>query len=486
MTRAAIVLALCASLGTPADVASAAASEADGKRLAAVIEGRRTADREVALAIWSRAEVGYKEAQSSELLQQQLRAAGFAIEAGVAAMPTAFVATAGSGKPVIGVLAEFDALPGFSQSAVPERSPIKGRISGHACGHHLFGTGSTSAAIAIKAWLEQTRTSGTIRLYGTPAEEGGAGKVYMARAGLFEDVDVVLHWHPGDSNDASPTSSLANRSAKFRFYGQSSHAAAAPDQGRSALDGVEALDFMVNQLREHVPQETRIHYVITSGGSAPNVVPDFAEVFYYVRQPDPRVLEEVWGRVLKTADAAALGTGTRVEHEVIHGAYSLLNNQTLAKVVDRELRAVGGVHYDAAETEFAQKIQKTLIKVSMPIGSQEEIQPYRPRQEYGSTDVGDVSWLVPTVGLRTATWVPGTPAHSWQAVAAGGMSIGLKGMEVASKTLARTAIALYRDPKIIREARTEFDAARGGEFRYAPLLGDRAPPLDYRDSVMRE
>lgn len=486
MKPSAIVIALCLLESVFSGIAWAATSEADGNRIAALIEERRATDREVALAIWSRAEVGYKEAQSSELLQQQLRTAGFAIEAGVAAMPTAFVATAGSGKPVIGVLAEFDALPGFSQNAVAERSPITGRISGHACGHHLFGTGSTSAAIAIKQWLEQTRTSGTIRLYGTPAEEGGAGKVYMVRAGLFKDVDVVLHWHPGDANDASPTSSLANRSAKFRFYGQSSHAAGAPDQGRSALDGVEAMDYMVNLLREHVPQETRIHYVITGGGSAPNVVPDFAEVFYYVRQPDPRVLEEVWGRVLKAADAAALGTGTRMEHEVIHGAYGLLTNQTLAKVVDQELRAVGGVRYDAAETEFAEKIQKTLIKVSKPLGSQEQVQPYRPRQEYGSTDVGDVSWQVPTVGLRTATWVPGTPAHSWQAVAAGGMSIGLKGMEVASKTLARTAIALCRDPKIIRDARAEFETARGVEFKYAPLLGDRAPPLDYRDSVMRE
>jgi aminobenzoyl-glutamate utilization protein B len=440
----------------------------------------------VALAIWNRAEVGYKEAQSSELLQQQLRNAGFALEARVAGIPTAFVATAGSGKPVIGVLAEFNALPGFSQNAVPERSPINGRISGHACGHHLFGAGSTSAAIAIKQWLEQTRTPGTIRLYGTPAEEGGAGKVYMARAGLFKDVDVVLHWHPGDSNDASPNGSLANRSAKFRFYGRSSHAAAAPEQGRSALDGVEAMDYMVNLMREHVPQETRIHYVITSGGSAPNVVPDFAEVFYYVRQTSPRVVEEVWDRVVKIAEAAALGTGTRMEHEVIHGAYNLLTNQTLAKVVDRELRAVGGVRYDAAENDFAQKIQKTLIKVSKPLGSQEQVQPYQPRQEYVSTDVGDVSWLVPTVGLRTATWVPGTPAHSWQAVAAGGMSIGLKGMEVASKTLARTAIALYGDPKIIREARAEFETARGPDFKYVSLLGNRAPPLDYRDSVMHE
>ena len=453
----------------------------DAATVISFVEQRRDQDRETALAIWQRAEVGYKEQESSQILQRELRDAGFDVKAPVAGIPTAFVASAGSGKPVIGILAEFDALPGFSQAAVAERSPLKGQNSGHACGHHLFGAGSSSAAIAVKQWLEQTRTPGTIRLYGTPAEEGGAGKVYMARAGLFEDVDVVLHWHPSDSNDASPNSSLANRSAKFRFHGQSAHAAGAPEQGRSALDGVEAMNYMANLLREHVPQETRIHYVVTSGGSAPNVVPDFAEVFYYARHPDPRMLEEVWERLMKTSEAAALGTGTRVESEVIHGAYSLLNNHTLARLVDRELRAVGGVKYDAAEQEFAQKLQQTLMRQSKPLGSQEVVQPLRPRQEYGSTDVGDVSWLVPTVGLRTATWVPGTPAHSWQAVAAGGMSIGLKGMEVAAKALARTAVALYKDPKVIREARAEFEAARGVGFKYAPLLGERDPPLDYRD-----
>ncbi len=480
MKRIAFLLLIGLSLAALQDPAPAIAAN-DATTVTSLVEKRREQDRETALAIWQRAEVGYKEAQSSQILQQELREAGFEVKGAVAGIPTAFVASAGAGKPVIGILAEFDALPGFSQAAVPERSPLKGQNSGHACGHHLFGAGSSSAAIAVKQWLEQTRTAGTIRLYGTPAEEGGAGKVYMARAGLFEDVDVVLHWHPSDANDASPNSSLANRSAKFRFHGQSAHAAGAPDQGRSALDGVEAMNYMTNLLREHVPQETRIHYVVTSGGSAPNVVPDFAEVFYYARHPDPRVLEEIWARLMKTSEAAALGTGTRVEAEVIHGAYSLLNNQTLARTVDRELRAVGGVKYDAAEQEFAQKIQQTLMRQSQPLGSQEGVQPLRPRQEYGSTDVGDVSWLVPTAGLRAATWVPGTPAHSWQAVAAGGTSIGMKGMEVAAKTLARTAVALYKDPKTIRDARAEFEAARGADFTYAPLLGDRDPPLDYRD-----
>jgi len=451
----------------------------DVKTIYSVIEERRATDRQLADRIWGHAEVGYKEKESSALLQETLRTAGFDVKSGIAGIPTAFVAATGSGKPVIGILAEFDALPGISQDAVPERAPVKGRPAGHAYGHHLFGTGSTSAAIAVKKWLEETGRAGTLRLYGTPAEEGGAGKVYIARAGHFEDVDVVLHWHPDDVNNASPTTSLANRSAKFRFQGQSAHAAGAPDQGRSALDGVEAMNYMANLMREHMPQETRMHYVITSGGSAPNVVPDYSEVFYYLRHPDPRVLNQLWDRLLKTAEAGALGTGTRVEHEVIHGAYSLLNNETLAKVVDQELRAVGGFAYTAEEHAFAQKIQSTLMD-PRPIESAAQVQPYKPEQQYGSTDVGDVSWLVPTVGLRAATWVPGTPAHSWQAVAAGGMSIGHRGMEVASKTLARTAVVLYQDPKLIRAARAEFERKRGN-FQYQPLLGDRDPPLNYRD-----
>ena len=477
---ASLALAIAMSGIMLASAASSAGSR-DAQIVSDLIAARQARDAEVARQIWQWAEVGYQEQQSSELLQSQLREAGFEVRAGVADMPTAFVATAGSGKPVIGVLAEFDALPGFSQDAMPERSPIKGRQSGHACGHHLFGVGSTSAAIAIKDWLARSRVSGTIRLYGTPAEEGGAGKVYMVRAGLFNDVDVVLHWHPDDTNDASPVESQANRSAKFRFFGESSHAAAAPDRGRSALDGVEAMNNMVNLLREHVPQETRIHYVITKGGSAPNVVPDFAEVYYYVRHPDPGVLVEIWARVLKAADGAAMGTETRVEHEVIHGVYSLLNNETLSKVFDRELRAIGGVQYTPEEQAFAEKLQANLPQPVRALGTQAEVQPYLPRQQYGSTDVGDVSWMVPTAGPQIATWVPGTPAHSWQAVAAGGMSIGFKGMRVASQALARTAVALYRDPRLVQEARREFESRRGADFQYRPLLGDRAPPLDYRN-----
>ncbi|MGA0800188.1 MAG: amidohydrolase [Steroidobacteraceae bacterium] len=467
------------AVATMATVLTSAAAQADGS-LFKFIESRRAADRAAALDLWNWAEVGYQEEQSSARLQKELREAGFRITAGVADMPTAFVAEYGSGKPVIAILAEMDALPGVSQAAVPERSPLRGRISGHACGHHLFGAGSTSAAIAVKHWLQTQRRSGTIRLYGTPAEEGGAGKAYMVRAGLFNDVDVALHWHAGDQNIVTNEPTLSNKSAKFRFAGVAAHAAGAPERGRSALDGVEAMNFMANLMREHVPQDARIHYIITRGGDAPNVVPESAEVFYYVRHRNPLIMSEIFDRIVKTSEAAAIGTGTSVTHEVIHGAYSLLPNDTLASVVDDHLRQVGGVIYDVNEQAFAEKLYTTLGKAALPLGSEREIQSPGSRGGYGSTDVGDVSWTVPTIGFRTATWVPGTPAHSWQAVAAGGMSIGLKGMENATKILTLTAVRLMQDAELIRAAQVEFERRRGADFKYVSVVGDRKPPLDYR------
>jgi len=270
--------------------------------------------KNIAMQIWDFAELGYKEVKSSALHQKTLQDNGFTVQAGVADIPTAFVATYGSGKPVIGILAEFDALPGLAQQAVPEKKTIEGKPAGHACGHHLFGTASVAAGIEIKKLIEEKKISGTIKVYGCPAEEGGSGKVYMVRAGLFNDVDVVIHWHPGADNSVTMTSALANKSAKFRFHGLSAHAAAAPERGRSALDAVEALDYMVNMMREHVPQETRIHYVITNGGKAPNVVPDFAEVYYYVRHPKREDVVSIFDRVVKAADGAAMGTGTTVDY----------------------------------------------------------------------------------------------------------------------------------------------------------------------------
>ena len=455
------------------------ASKVDRKAMADV-DGEAALTAELASKIWNWAEVGYQEEKSSALLQETLKEEGFTVEADVAGIPTAFVASYGTGGPVIAILAEFDALPGINQAATPDREERPGMSAGHACGHNLFGAGSVSAAIAIRRWLEETGKPGTIRVYGTPAEEGGSGKVYMVRAGLFDDVDIAMHWHPGSENSAAAETSLANRSAKFRFHGLSAHAAGAPEKGRSALDGVEAFDMMVNMMREHVPQDARIHYVITNGGSAPNVVPDFAEVFYYVRHPSAEGVEEIWARVEDAARGAALGTGTTVDWEVIHGNNPLLVNETLAKMMDAKLHEVGGVTYDAAEQAFADRIYKTLTKPALPMGSEAAIQPYEVSLGYGSTDVGDVSYAVPTVGLRTATWVPGTPAHSWQAVAASGMSIGYKGAQVAAKTLTLAAIELYTHPELRAAARKEFDEKRGPDYQYKSLLGDRDPPLDYR------
>ena len=445
-----------------------------------MIQDRAKQFETIAKSIWGWSEMGYQEKKSSSLLQKTLKDEGFTIQAGVADIPTAFIAEYGSGFPIIGVLAEFDALPGISQEVATVRKPIANKKGGHACGHHLFGTASTAAAITIKKYLTKTNTKGTIRLYGTPAEEGGSGKVYMVRAGLFDDVDIVLDWHASDKNAASPATSMANRSAKFRFYGYSAHAAGAPEKARSSLDAVEAMNFMVNLMREHIPDGSRIHYVITKGGNAPNVVPDFAEVFYYVRDFDVDILEKLWTRLINTAEAAALGTGTKMEYEIIHGNRPVLPNEVAQKVMYDNLVQVGGISYNRVEKKFAKEIYKTLIEPGLSLNSAQNIQPYQFTKGKGSTDVGDVSWKTPTARLRVATWVPGTSAHTWQAVAAGGMSIGMKGMINASKVLVGTAIDLYDNPTTIKNAKTELIERRGPGFNYYSMLGDRNPPLDYR------
>ena len=448
------------------------------------LEAKKQQYVDVATNIWNLAELGYKEGKSANLLQSMLKEEGFTIETGVAGIPTAFTATFGSGSPVIGVLGEYDALPGFSQDAVPFKKELAGNTNGHACGHHLFGSASAAAAIAVKNWLKTTGRKGTIRFYGTPAEEGGAGKVYMVRAGLFQDVDAVIHWHPGDDNNANPISSLSNKSAKFRFRGVASHAAASPERGRSALDAVEALNYMVNMMREHIPEKSRVHYVITRGGEAPNVVPAFAEVYYYIRHPEMDVVKDLFNRVTKAAEGAALGTGTTMDYEVIHGVYNLLPNQILSTNLYENLKTVGGVNYDKTEEDFALKIIPSLNRKDVNISDAALVKPYADQSDeaFGSTDVGDISWLVPTAGISSATWVPGTAAHSWQAVAAGGMSIGHKGMMVAAKTMALTIMDCLVSPEMLKNAKLELLKRRGGDqFKYEALLGDRNPPLDYRN-----
>ena len=438
--------------------------------LAASIDAKQSEYANIARKIWGFAELAFSEVKSSSLLQSKLQEEGFSVEAGVAGLKTAFVATYGKGKPIIGILAEFDALPGMSQDTVPERKPLVKDAPGHGCGHNLFGTGSIAAAIAVKDWLAKSGSIGTIRLYGTPAEEKGVGKVRMAQAGLFDDLDVVLCWHPWDDNNASPHTTLAIVSAKFRFYGRSSHAAVAPERGRSALDGVESMNYMVNLLREHVPADSRIHYVITGGGLAPNVVPDFAEVYYFVRHPKTGVLKDIWSRVVNAAEGAAQGTGTRVEYEILEGNnYSLLPNDTLSGLMDKNLRLVGGVKYTAEEKAFTEAISKTLGKNSRAPGTEEQIQPYKFYEVKGSTDLGDVSMIAPAAEVMTAAWVPGTVPHTWQVVAASGMSIGTKGMIVAAKTMAFTAVDVLMNPSYAEQAQKELKERRGEDFKYRPL-----------------
>ena len=435
----------------------------------------------IALQIWDNAELGYQEIGSSKLLSDALEKEGFKINKSVAGIPTAFIAEFGSKGPVIAILGEFDALPGLAQSTSPFKEVTNNSTgAGHACGHHLFGAASAWAAVTIKEWLVKNNIEGRIRFYGTPAEEGGSGKVYIARDGLFKDVDIVLHWHPDQVNSANSKTSNSNKSGKFTFKGISAHAAGSPELGRSALDGVEAMNMMVNMMREHVPQESRLHYVITKGGLAPNVVPDLAEVYYYVRHPNMQMVDELFQRVVKAANGAAQGTETSMTYEVMHGNYSLLPNDVIQKKMHANLQMYGGISYTEAENNYAKTIYKTFIKPSNEIGSQENVQPYTTSHSYGSTDVGDVSWLVPTAGIRTATWVPGTAAHSWQAVSAGGTSIGIKGAELAAKTIASTAIDIYKDESLIVTAKAELQKRVGKDFEYKALLGDRLPPLDYR------
>jgi aminobenzoyl-glutamate utilization protein B len=433
--------------------------------------------------IWSHPELGFLETESSGDHQRHLKENGFTVEAGVAGMPTAYVAAYGSGSPVIGILAEFDALPGLSQDTVPYRKPLVEGGNGHACGHNVFGTGSIAGAVAVKEWLQANSHAGTVKVFGTPAEEGGGGKVYMVREGLFKDVDIVLDWHPATGNGVSVGSGTAIVMVDYVFRGIAAHAAGSPDRGRSALDGVEAFNYMVNLLREHVPASSRIHYVIVNGGEAPNVVPDYAKVSYYIRSPKRDVLGKLVEWIGQAAEGAAKGTQTTVESEIVSGFYELLNNRTLSELVQSKLELVGGVRYDERELAFAREIVKGLNEHDSILKYAATVRPLaveRPSTGGASTDTGDVSWNVPTVSFGTAAFVPGSAGHSWQNVASGGSTIGTKSLINAAKVFSLTAIELYANPQLVAKAKAEFESRRGKDFKYEPLLGDRSPALNYR------
>ncbi|MBP86680.1 MAG: amidohydrolase [Planctomycetaceae bacterium] len=456
----------------------ASSATAQKEKLSESIARRDREAWEAARQIWGWAEPGYQESKSAGLLSNMLEAASFTVTRGVADMPTAFTAEFGSGQPVIGILGEFDALPGLSQVAAPLRQPAKDGGYGHGCGHHLFGVASASATMAIADQMRAGNIEGTVRFYGCPAEEGGSAKVFMVLAGLFDDCDSVLHWHPSDKNAGGDRSSLARMAVKFRFHGKSAHAAGAPEQGRSALDAVELMNHAAQLLREHTPDATRIHHVITAGGGAPNVVPDFAEVYYYARHPESEVVRDVYRRLALCARAGALATETKLEVNFEGGIKEILPNNALAQVALRNLEASNDLKYSEDDFAFAARLQQSLSKPK-PLESIADVE-HLDGVGMGSTDVGDVSWVVPTAGFTTACFVPGTPGHSWQAVACGGTEIAHQGMNLAARVMAATAWDLYHDPLLLTAAKAEHKQ-RVGELGYATLMeqGQR-PPLNYR------
>ena len=457
---------------------------AQRSQLPRAIEDRADADWQTALQIWQWAEPGYQERQSSALLAEQLEAAGLKVTRGVANIPTAFTAEFGSGKPVIGILGEYDALPGLTQNAVPYREPNPKLTYGHGCGHHLFGVASAAATVVIAEQIKSGELKGTVRFYGCPAEEGGSAKVFMVREGLFKDCDAVLHWHPSSQNSAGDRSSLARMAVKFQFRGRSAHAAGAPEQGRSALDAVELTNFAAQLLREHTPDFTRIHHVITAGGGAPNVVPDFAEVYYYIRHPEGEVVRDLYERLVKCAQAGALGTETELKIRFEGGIREIMPNNTLAQITKKNLEDLNDLKYSPSEIKFALKLQATLSNAK-PLDEIYTVNDRSGTIGKGSTDVGDVSWVVPTTGFSTACWVPGTPGHSWQAVACGGTEIAKKGMVLAAKTLAATAWDLFQSPDVLQAANEELNR-RLGDGKYQSLMQPgQKPPLDYRKPASR-
>jgi aminobenzoyl-glutamate utilization protein B len=464
-------------------IAHVTAQDARHTKILELVDAQATHFGDLSRQIWEFAEPGYKETKSAALLAGELRRAGFRVRENIAGIPTAFIAEWGAGKPVIGIMGEYDALPGLSQEVMAEK---KARIEGgygHACGHNLLGAASALAAITTKQVLEADRLPGTIRFYGTPAEEGGGGKAFMARDGAFDDVDVVLHWHPSDRNIATIGSTLAIISAKFTFQGRAAHAAAAPEKGRSALDAAVLMAHAVDMLREHVPQESRLHYIFTRGGDAPNIVPADAQIFLYARHPRMSVLDGIWARVIKCAEAGALATETTMAMEFVHSDYDVLPNDVLSKLLDARLREVGGVRYSAEEQSFAEAIRKTVpLESALALGSQEGVRSPDEPFGIGSTDAGDVSWIVPTGWFFAATQVPGVPNHSWQVTACTGGTIGRKGMIVAAKTLSLAAFDLMTTPSLVAEARENFEKRRAGESYRSRIPAEMKPPLHYRET----
>ena len=449
------------------------------------VESHRKTILDANQAIWKFAEVGLQEKKSSAHLVSKLRDAGFSIKTGIADMPTAFVASYGSGKPVIGILAEYDALPGMSQKVSPVREPVTANQPGHACGHSGLGSGALGAVLAVKDAIAKHKLKGTIRLYGTPAEETVIGKVYMVLDGQFNDLDVCLHWHPSSSNGSWAGSSKALISAKFTFKGTAAHASGSPQSGRSALDAVELMNVGVNYMREHVKEDARFHYVVTNGGGAPNVVPPIATVWYYVRADKHTDVVRYFKWVKDIAKGAELMTRTKLSVRIDTDCHELIPNTPLAELMHRNLVAVGPPKFTAKEKQFARRLQQPLITqfgTKFPVAINEKVEPLTrtSRPSKGSTDVGDISWHVPTGGIRTSCLVAKSPGHSWQNVACIGSSIGEKGIVYASKVLAVSAVELFQKPSLVAAAKKE-QTRRMKDLKYTTLIPKgQKPPVTIR------
>ncbi|MBS7630293.1 amidohydrolase [Candidatus Bathyarchaeota archaeon] len=447
-------------------------------------------------SIWRLAELGLMEYKSSKVLSDELNEAGFQIEYGVAGLPTAFTASWGKGKPVIGVMGEYDALPGLSQDIVPFKKPLEGAVNGHGCGHNIHGASGLAGILAVKKLMEKNNIKGTLKYFGCPAEESASGKVWMVREGVFKGVDAVLSHHPSTMNVAPLSSSLANNSVKFHFYGKTSHAASSPEQGRSALDAVELMNVGVNFLREHVIHDARVHYIIEEGGGQPNVVPDYARSWYLIRAPERAQVEEIYNRILAIAKGAELMTSTTHKVEFIKGVYNKIPNKTLSECVTSNMRMIGLPNYNNEELIFAEKISESIPKEAK---IEELRKSKRPGWEemvdwlidvevpnawnegevsHGSTDVSDVSWQAPTMEFSTATYVLGTPGHSWQVVAQSGSSMGHKSLLYASKIIAASIIDILLDNEVLEKAWKEHEKRIGGRKYVPPIPEELKPPLN--------
>ena len=451
---------------------------------------------EISEQIWHYAEVGLRECKSARLQAEVLREYGFEVEMGVAGMPTAFVARWGEGGPRIGYLGEYDALPGLSQKPVPEKDPLEEGRPGHGCGHNLLGTSLMGAALGAQQAMKDHQLQGTLVYFGCPAEETLVGKAYMAREGLFDGLDAAIAWHGAEMNGAGMGSSNAMNSMKFHFHGRTAHGGGDPWNGISALDAVELMNHGVEVLREHMIPEARIHYVIEEGGHEPNVVPAYARSWYYVRAPEREMVDYLYDRILKIADAADLMVGTTHEVELLTAVYNILPNRVLADLVTGNLREIGPPTYTNDEMQWARKLAES-IPAERKIAALKRSE--RPDWERlvdvlidtttpdpwtegqimgGSTEVGDVSWITPTVFFTTASAVLGSPGHSWQVAAAAGMSIGHKAMLYGAKTAAGVTLDLLSNPALVQSARAEFDTRRKGRTYKCALPADLAPPLD--------